>query len=112
MNNSAARISGIGRGPERSLVLDVLRGVAVLAVIVLHSSHHAIGQGVPLFDNLFWPVIRHFYLGVQLFFVISGYCIIGAVDSAERSSKPLSSYIRRRIRRIYPPYWCSLILLI
>lgn len=97
---------------NRSIALDLLRGVSVLAVIVLHTSHHAIGRGIPLFDDFLWPVIRHFYLGVQLFFVISGYCIMGAVDSAARDSRPLMTYIRRRIHRIYPPYWFSLILLI
>lgn len=112
MSNDFAPASGKGRAMNRSLALDLLRGVAVLAVIVLHTSHHAIGRGVPLFDDWLWPVIRHFYLGVQLFFVISGYCIMGAVQSAERDARPIMTYIRRRIRRIYPPYWFSLILLI
>ena len=52
------------------------------------------------------------YLGVQLFFVISGYCIMGAVESAERGPTPLLTFVRRRIQRIYPPYWLSIILMI
>lgn len=112
MSKDLVSASGKGRDMNRSVVLDLLRGVAVLAVIVLHTSHHAIGHGVPLFDDWLWPVIRHFYLGVQLFFVISGYCIMGAVESAERDAKPIMTYFRRRLRRIYPPYWFSLILLI
>lgn len=112
MSNASDLAPSTGRDGQRSVVLDLLRGIAVLAVIVLHTSHHAIGRGVPLFDDLLWPVIRHFYLGVQLFFVISGYCIMGAVESAQRNSSPLSTYIRRRVRRIYPPYWFSLIFLV
>lgn len=112
MTNDFEATLGTGREKNRSIALDLLRGAAVLAVIVLHTSHHVIGRGVPLFDDWFWPVIRHFYLGVQLFFVVSGYCIMGAVESAQSDASPIMTYMRRRIRRIYPPYWFSLMLLI
>lgn len=100
------------QGDDRAMLLDVLRGVAVLAVILLHSSTHALGHGSGWFEDYLWPVLHHGYLGVQLFFVISGYCIQGAVESARRQSHPLSSFAVRRFRRIYPPYWLSLVLVI
>lgn len=99
-------------GDDRATLLDMLRGVAVLAVIILHSGTHALGRESWWFEDYLWPVLRHGYLGVQLFFVISGYCIQGAVESAQRQSQPLRTFAVRRFRRIYPPYWMSLLLVI
>lgn len=110
--NISAKFTPPEVSPQRVVSLDVLRGLAVLAVMLLHSGEHARGQGVPLFEELLWPVLRHGYLGVQLFFAISGYCISGAVDSALRNPTPLRTYCARRVRRIYPPYWASLVLAI
>jgi len=44
-------------------------------------------------------------VGVYLFFVISGYCIAAASDSARRHGSPVRRYFWRRFRRIYPPLW-------
>lgn len=49
-----------------------------------------------------------FWLGVQLFFVISGYCIAAAVDNAREQQLPLLPFMRRRVRRIAAPYFASL----
>jgi peptidoglycan/LPS O-acetylase OafA/YrhL len=97
---------------ERAQLLDALRGIAVLAVIALHSGANALGHGSHWFEAWVWPVLSHGYLGVQLFFVISGYCIQGALESAQRNAHPLRSFTLRRLRRIYPPYWMSLLLVI
>jgi len=92
--------------------IDALRGVAALGVVL----YHAISQtqnSVP--HNLFkWPVkviqfVSSFgYIGVFLFFVISGFCIHlqWAKSKAEGSDRPIhfGSFWRRRIRRLYPPY--------
>ncbi len=94
---------------DRSQLLDVLRGVAVLAVMLLHTGDHGVGGGTPWYDATVWQVIRHGYLGVQLFFVISGYCILGAVISAERKPQPWRTFVGRRLYRIFPPYWGSLL---
>ncbi len=94
---------------SRADILDVLRGMAVVAVMLLHCGILGVGRSTTWYDEWVWPVLQHGYLGVQLFFVISGYCIQGAVESALRSPTPLRSFVRRRVRRIYPPYWWSLI---
>lgn len=51
------------------------------------------------------------YLGVPVFFVISGYCICAAAVNHHRRGHGIKRYIFRRIRRIYPAYWSSLVLL-
>src|SRR5439155_17508769 len=48
------------------------------------------------------------YLGVPLFFVISGYCISATVDSTRRKRQGPGQYFVRRFRRIFPPYWLFL----
>jgi len=73
--------------------LDVWRALACLAVVACHS----VASREPSLWHWGW-------LGVPVFFVISGYCISAAV---ERSSS-FGGYMRRRLRRIYPPYWAAL----
>ena len=44
-----------------------------------------------------------------MFFVISGYCISATVDAhRRRPGRTLASYLVRRVRRIFPPYWIVL----
>jgi peptidoglycan/LPS O-acetylase OafA/YrhL len=44
------------------------------------------------------------WIGVPIFFVISGYCIAATADSSRRKSIGYVPYAIRRIRRIFPPY--------
>src|SRR3979409_2147051 len=92
--------------------IDALRGVAAVGV----GLYHAVSQtqkAVPY--NLFqWPVkliqflSSYGYIGVFLFFVISGFCIHlqWAKSRAAQQPQPIQfgSFWRRRIRRLYPPY--------
>lgn len=90
--------------------LDALRGIAILAVMLLHFGEHGGDSGDTLIHERVWPVVQHGYLGVQLFFVISGYCITAAAYGASRKTNPVRHFMTRRIRRILPPYWASLLL--
>ncbi len=92
--------------------IDALRGIAALGVILYHSVLQ-ITNAVP--DNFFrWPVkllqfVSSFgYIGVFLFFVISGFCIHlqWAKSRANQQLRPIQfrSFWKRRIRRLYPPY--------
>jgi peptidoglycan/LPS O-acetylase OafA/YrhL len=48
------------------------------------------------------------WIGVPIFFVISGYCIMATIDSRRRKATGISEYVYRRARRIYPPYLTAL----
>jgi peptidoglycan/LPS O-acetylase OafA/YrhL len=90
--------------------LDALRGLAILAVLFLHLSEHGRNSGDELVHRWIWPVLSHGYLGVQLFFVISGYCIVAAVYGMRGKERPIPQFLLRRVRRIFPPYWWSILL--
>ena len=48
------------------------------------------------------------WIGVPIFFVISGYCISASADSKRRQRGGVGQYFLRRFRRIYPP--CAILL--
>jgi peptidoglycan/LPS O-acetylase OafA/YrhL len=50
------------------------------------------------------------WIGVPLFFVISGYCIAATADRTRLRGSSLTSYFARRFRRIYPPLWIAIVL--
>ncbi len=72
--------------------LDVLRAVAILAVVAHHLAH-SYHFNIPFFHQ------HGGWFGVQLFFLLSGYLII---QSADKYS--LKSYSIHRLLRIFPAY--------
>ncbi|OCP38544.1 acyltransferase family protein [Ensifer sp. LC163] len=83
------------------LALESLRGFAALAVALHHFRY-----GSLLSENAF---IRHGYLMVDFFFVLSGFVI--ALNYANRLSSPadLASFQRRRFWRLYPLHLFTLL---
>jgi peptidoglycan/LPS O-acetylase OafA/YrhL len=68
--------------------IDGLRGVAILAVVGYHFFPRAWQAG---------------FVGVDIFFVISGYLITGILlSSGEAGRSALLSFYARRVRRIFP----------
>lgn len=93
-------------------LLDPLRGLAILAVMTLHICERGRVSGDTLIFDPVWSVAQHGYLGVQLFFVISGYCIAAALYGAMYKPRPFRYFVSRRLRRIFPPYWASIVLIV
>ena len=104
------------RGPElRFRRIDQLRGLAALAVVLCHAavSSEAVVQnpteqpGHGLAALLGWG-----YLGVPLFFVISGLCIhlpaAAALAADPRARPDWSRFFQRRFWRLYPSYLAAL----
>jgi peptidoglycan/LPS O-acetylase OafA/YrhL len=87
--------------------LDFWRGVACLLVVVFHASYYVRAASEPAALRAIFRVISHFWLGVPMFFVISGYCISAACDGARRKPRSVGYYFYRRFRRIFPPYWIA-----
>ncbi len=75
--------------------LDILRGVAALAVMAFHYG----GSGL-LGTNLF----PHGYLAVDFFFILSGFVLAFAYQARLDSGWPSRSFLTARIIRLYPLY--------
>lgn len=95
----------------RYLSFDFWRGVACLMLLAYHATFYADHlldpRNVDSWSVGAWTVklISLMWIGVPMFFVVSGYCIAGSIDSLRRKPHSLSSYFVRRMRRIYPPLW-------
>ena len=69
--------------------IDGLRAVAVIPVILFHAGFDVFGGG---------------FIGVDVFFVISGYLITSIIIAdLARSDFSLIGFYERRARRILPP---------
>ena len=84
--------------------LDLMRGLAALWVFFYHFS---LLFPFDQTSSFLHAAFCYGYLGVPMFFVISGYCMAAAARSALRREESVSSFLYRRMRRIYPPFWCS-----
>ncbi len=91
--------------------LDGARGAAVIAVMLYHFMH------VPLvsnskFDQVFGEVLRLGWIGVDLFFVLSGFLITRILLQAKQRQKfsgYLKTFYEKRVLRIFPLYYLYLI---
>ena len=89
--------------------LDALRGVAVLLVIIYHFF-----MGWPYWGstvaNMAGRVLRSGWVGVDVFFVLSGFLITsGLIDTRDHPHRAKRFYIRRSLR-IFPAFYALLIL--
>ena len=92
--NSA--LKGVTATSDMRWDIQVLRGVAVLWVLLHHAQ---------------LPFVTAGYLGVDIFFVISGYLITGLVARAlEQGRFSFAEFYWRRARRLLPAAWVMLAL--
>jgi peptidoglycan/LPS O-acetylase OafA/YrhL len=81
--------------------LDLLRLFAALTVVLYHYTFH--GPGAYDLTWLSFPSIawltRYFYLGVPLFFVISGFAIAYSAEG-----RTVREFVVARVARIYPGF--------
>jgi peptidoglycan/LPS O-acetylase OafA/YrhL len=97
---------------NRNGVIDAYRGIAVIAVMAFHyfcawaPPYNAQGLNLYRYDVTYAPVFQLGYLGVHLFFVISGLVITMTVL---RCRTPFEFAVRR-LGRLYPALVISSIL--
>jgi len=98
----------------RLVGIDILRGLAVLAVVANHTPHYAHGGFRE--NPCFFPALlmNYGYLGVSLFIVISGFCIHrrAAIQAMDTGCWSLDwvQFWKRRFWRLYPPYLAAIVL--
>jgi peptidoglycan/LPS O-acetylase OafA/YrhL len=102
---SAAVASAVSRSAVFA-PLDAARGLAALAVVAFHLRYtDSVQQSLPFIHAL----ASRGFLGVQLFFVVSGYCLAASASSSLRRNESSINFLKRRFLRIYPPLWCSMV---
>lgn len=117
---------------RRYLSLDLWRGLACLIVVINHAALPLCSEvGLPpeevtrarvlaqesseksgpldRIPKMLVKLTTKMFFGVEMFFVISGYCITASAESLRRSGGTMGEYFRRRFIRIYPPFWCALL---
>ncbi|WP_263107739.1 acyltransferase family protein [Kitasatospora sp. DSM 101779] len=99
-------------GPARLAVIDGLRLVAAVMV----AAYHFLGTPTPHFWGRtelrdFTPFLheisRYGWLGVEFFFAISGFVICMSCWG-----RTLAQFTVSRITRLFPAYWCAVLLVI
>lgn len=102
-------IATIIKNRGRLLWLDVLRGFAILLVILFHFTFryeekyplNAFGEGLIFRVSFGW-------IGVHLFFMISGFIIYLTIQNKKNSI----DFLAARLSRLMPPYWTAILLIL
>src|ERR1700733_5869741 len=81
--------------------LDAVRGIAIL-IVVFHNSLHKF-PSLPL-----QSVFSYGWMGVDLFFVLSGFLITGILIDTKQSDGYFENFYARRCLRIWPLYYSVL----
>jgi peptidoglycan/LPS O-acetylase OafA/YrhL len=89
---------------NRLILIDALRGVAVLGVVAVHyGAFYLQATGQP--DSPIAVPLRFGAYGVPLFFVISGYVVFMTLDR----SKTAGQFALSRLSRLCPAFWVSML---
>lgn len=92
------------KAPIRFYEIDLLRFLAALSVVLYHYTYRGYSQGE--YSPIAYPELGRFtkygYLGVDLFFIISGYVVLLSAQG-----KTVRQFFISRIVRLYPAFWAA-----
>ncbi len=89
--------------------LDGLRGIAIL-LVMLHHFTQAHPPAHDAFTHVLFGIFDAGWMGVDLFFVLSGFLITSILLESKNSRRYFASFYSRRILRIFPLYYGALCL--
>jgi peptidoglycan/LPS O-acetylase OafA/YrhL len=89
---------------QRIAELDGLRGIAILMVLIWHFTGMLVDPAQGAIQNAAWRYLIFGRSGVDLFFVLSGFLIIGILIDNRESPDYFRTFYLRRALRILPPY--------
>jgi peptidoglycan/LPS O-acetylase OafA/YrhL len=126
METSVASLDASKTLPTRFDIIDILRGIAALCVAAAHiwgimwawqvsivrrSWFTDFSQAPDLARAIGFPLSHFGWIGVSMFFAVSGFCIhYGYMRGREGSDSV--SFMLRRVFRIFPAFLVSLFLII
>jgi exopolysaccharide production protein ExoZ len=94
--------------PKRLDHIDQLRGLAAFAVVAFHSLAARDAGSLNPILAVARAVFIHGWLGVDVFFAISGWCIAQRISNAYERGESAFAYLGDRALRIFPTYWAVL----
>ncbi|WP_091230770.1 acyltransferase [Microbacterium sp. 3J1] len=91
---------------DRIEIVDMMRGLAALSVVVFHYFYNGIANGK--IDSItqtpvLGEIARYGYLGVDVFFIISGFVI-----ASSAVGKTARQFVVGRAVRLYPAFWVAM----
>jgi len=92
------------RGAKHIPELDGIRGIAILVVLFSHFGSTATGKTVNL-GRILGELFGLGWVGVDLFFVLSGFLITGILLVSKGSTGYFKNFYARRTLRIFPLYF-------
>ncbi len=114
---AAADANGLARSAARIPVLDGIRGIAILLVMTFHFWIVGIAGSATASSSqngaLPWLHVYNYvagmgWIGVDLFFVLSGFLITGILCDSRDSPHYFRVFYGRRTVRIFPLYYAAL----
>lgn len=105
MSNSTERSASVDAG--RLYEIDLLRAIACLMVVFFHYFYRGALEGWSPSVEPAWLIVpaRYGYLGVHLFFMISGFVIFMSASNASPKD-----FVASRVSRLYPAFWVAVVL--
>lgn len=101
-----------GEVGRRFVFVDGLRGIAALTVLLYHIWLIPSQKLTSASGHLLFAIVRRGGLGVQVFFVLSGFVIAHSLRNVVITPRVFWRFAFRRSVRLDPPYWVSIFLVV
>lgn len=92
---------------KRIYQIDLFRFIAAIGVVLFHYTFR--GATADNLSSIKFPILaplfKYGYLGVDLFFIISGFVILLSIKD-----ESIRKFFTSRVSRLYPAYWLCLII--
>jgi len=100
------------RGQEHFGFIDSLRGLAALGIACYHIHRYAPlrGPAEAILPDHFEHLVRHGWVGVQVFLVIAGFVTAYSLRNTKISQTRFGNFFLRRLIRLGGPYWIVVLL--
>ena len=98
-----ARLEAAYTPGQYAPVLDGLRGLAILLVLFRHAAPYMGADSLP--EHLMGEALELGWIGVDLFFVLSGFLITGILLDTKGAPHYFRNFWARRALRIFPLYY-------
>jgi peptidoglycan/LPS O-acetylase OafA/YrhL len=96
---------------QRMTTLDGIRGIAILMVVLHNIAPHGVEHASNFVVKIFLLACDSGWVGVQLFFVLSGFLITGILLDGKGNANQLRNFYIRRSLRIFPLYYVFLVVI-